>query len=1104
VITRSFRARLQRTGIGNLLPEASEHRGVAHLPGVGLALLASALRDESGRPITLVLSDPDAAEAVFADLEALGASSHGRYLPQRETLPFENADPHVEISSRRADGFASLLAGAADLILTTARGLVERSPVSRGRRFGLRLAPDDAFRRDELAARLEEMGFVHRPSVQELGDFVVRGGIVDVFPFGHSDPLRVEFWDDKIASLRHFDLLTQRSIESLEGAEILPVRLDDEVGTGAARSERRCLLELLPADTLLITGPDVDLDGSARRLWNEVDEAWGERIEDGTAGELVLPPADGERAWGALGRLAVAGGGADTAEGVDHTVDLGLDPHPPIDRDMERLAVVLREALARGDRVTIRCDNAGQVERLEEILEDLAGSQLAGRVELAIGALSGGLRIPGPEPLLVLTDHEIFRRSHRVRRSQRLHGVASLESVASLKPGDYVVHLDHGIGRYAGLDRVTVGEETVETLTIEYADGELLRVPHYRLDLIEPWSGVGDADPDSEVSPPPVHKLGGKRWKALKEKTEASIRAMATELLDLYAHRQVREGHAFSGDTRWQREMESAFLYEDTPDQRAAWEQVKADMESPQIMDRLVCGDVGYGKTEVAMRAAFKAVQDGKQVAVLAPTTILVEQHLRTFRERLAGFPVRIEGLSRLRGRREIADTIEGLADGVVDIVIGTHRLLSGDIGFSDLGLLIVDEEQRFGVRHKERLKELRRSVDVLTLTATPIPRTLQLALGGLRDMSLIETAPRDRMPVITHVLHWNDSILRDAMRREFERGGTVFFVHDRIETMDALVARIRPLVPDARIAMAHGSLAESELEDVMERLLDGSLDVLVSTSIIENGLDVPTANTMIVHRADRFGLAQLYQLRGRVGRSHHRAYCYLLLPAHPTPEAVQRLRILEHHTELGSGYHVALRDLQMRGAGNLLGAEQTGFAQAVGFDTYQRLLNRSVERLKGADEEAPRTDVQVSIDGEAYLPDEYVAGADQKMNLYRRLARLETLPQLDDLEAELQDRFGPLPDPAARLLTAARLKLLAADLQLEWLRISDSSARLNFASHAAPRLRWLSDAFGDRQIAVEVRRTHPLSLALSRSGVEPLLPTLVEALERLSSAPAA
>jgi len=668
--------------------------------------------------------------------------------------------------------------------------------------------------------------------------------------------------------------------------------------------------------------------------------------------------------------------------------------------------------------------------------------------------------------------------------------------------GDYVVHLDHGVGRYAGLERVTAGGETLEALKIEYADGELLRVPHYRLDMIERWSGVGDED--GATSRPNVHKLGGRQWKALRQKTEASIRAMATELLELYAHRVVQEGFSYSPETRWQRELESAFLYEDTPDQRSAWEQVREDMESPRIMDRLVCGDVGYGKTEVAVRAAFKAVQDGKQVAVLAPTTILVEQHVRTFQERLAGFPVRVESLSRLRSRTEQDATLEGLADGTVDIVIGTHRLLSADIGFSDLGLLVIDEEQRFGVRHKERLKELRRSVDVLTLTATPIPRTLQLALGGMRDMSLIETAPRDRMPVITHVLEWNDSILRDAMQREFDRAGIVFFVHDRIETMDVVIQRVARLAPHARIGIAHGRLPESQLEEVMRQLLDNELDVLVSTSIIENGLDVPNANTMIVHRADRFGLAQLYQLRGRVGRSHHRAYCYLLLPENPTPDGAQRLRILEHHTELGSGYRVALKDLQMRGAGNLLGANQTGFAQAVGFDTYQRMMSEVVDRLRGAPEKEVPVDVQVSIDGDAYLPDDYVAGEPQKMNLYRRLSKIDADDKLNDLEEELRDRFGPLPDSVKRLLDAARLKILGAEIQIEWMRVTDSSARLNFAPHATPRLRRLSDAFADRQITVDVRRTQPLSLALSQAGVEPLLPTLVEALERLSAVPAA
>jgi transcription-repair coupling factor (superfamily II helicase) len=1071
---------------------------VTGLPGAGTALLAASLRSLTGRCVVVVAKKPSLAEALFADLEALGVGGRTRYLPQRETLPFEDVDPHVEISSRRADAFASLLAGRTDLIVTTERGLFERSAVASDAEFGVPLAVGMNASRDELATRLEKLGFSRETSVQDLGDFVVRGGILDVFPFGHDNPLRIEFWDDEIASIRTFDLLTQRSTGQLESVEVLPVTLNPGLVEGTEGWERRCLLELVPASSLVVVSSGADPLEAGMALWSEVSEAWGENPNDGSATEIVMEP-DRARKW-LEERLRIRV--ERTGEGTPGTIDVGLGPHPTIERDMKRLQVVLTEALDQGDDVTITCDNTGQLERLEEIIEDLGGRRLVQRVKLTVGTVSGGFRIPGAEPILVLTDHEVFQRSHRLRRKRRLHGMASLESIASLREGDYVVHMEHGVGRYAGLERVTVGEETIETLKLEYADGEILRVPHYRLDAVERWSGLGSDEGDAV--PPKVHKLGGKKWKALRSKTEAAIRAMATELLDLYAHRVVKEGFTFGPETRWQREMEAAFLYEDTPDQRSAWERVRADMESPQIMDRLVCGDVGYGKTEVAVRAAFKAVQDGKQVAVLAPTTILVEQHIRTFSERLAGFPVEIGSLSRLRSAAELEATTQGLADGRVDIVIGTHRLLSADIGFSDLGLLIIDEEQRFGVRHKERLKEFRRSVDVLTLTATPIPRTLQLALGGMRDMSLIETAPRDRMPVITHVLDWNDGILRDAMRREFDRGGIVFFVHDRIETMDVLLSRVKNLAPKARIGVAHGRLPESELESVMARLLDGDLDILVSTSIIENGLDVPSANTMIVHRADRFGLAQLYQLRGRVGRSHHRAYCYLLLPDSPTPDAVQRLRILEHYTELGSGYRVALKDLQLRGAGNLLGAEQTGFAQAVGFDTYQRLLSRTVDRLRGEPEKPETGDVQVSIDGDAYLPDEYVAGEEQKMNLYKRLSRIEAVGELSDIEEEMRDRFGPVPEPAHRLLMAAKLKLLGNRNDLEWMRVTERSARLNFAPEATPRLRLLSDAFADRQITVEVRRTHPLSLALSQAGVEPLLPTLVDALERLSATPAA
>jgi transcription-repair coupling factor (superfamily II helicase) len=1058
--------------------------------------------------VVVIAHGPGEAEAVQADLDFILGLGISRYFPQRETLPYEDSDPHVEIAGQRIDALAALLGGRTRLLVTTARALIERSPIPASEGFSLTLEVGEEIAHSALTGRLGAMGFERVHTVQELGELAVRGGIVDVFPFGKELPLRIELWGDEIASLRTFDLLSQRSVAELEGVEILPVDLDVDAALHEGRTERRSLLELLPEAAVLLELRPQATGERFRRLWEETvqgrQEAEGDHVLD--PDQLVLPPQAAEERLSVLSRIHVAegdaahGGSADggpTNGGLDALL---VEPPPPVERDMARLATIVGQARSAGERVLVLCDNDGQLERLEQILDERAGVELARYPTLAIGSLSGGFRLSGSAtaaPLLVLTDHEIFRRSHRLRRQSRYRGVATLESIASIRPGDYVVHLDHGIGRYRGLERVEVGGEAIETLKIEYADGEILRVPHYRFDLLERWTAAGDGE---DSRPPRVHKLGGKRWKGLKRRTIEQIQRMAAELLELYAHRSIVNGHAFSPETSWQREMESAFLYEETPDQLRAWEDVRSDMERPHPMERLVCGDVGFGKTEIAMRAAFKAVEDGKQVAVLAPTTVLAEQHLHTFGERMAGFPIRIESLSRFRSRAEQRVTLEGLADGRVDIVVGTHRLLSADVRFRDLGLLIVDEEQRFGVRHKERLKELKRSLDVLALTATPIPRTLQMSLGGLRDLSLIETPPRDRMPIITHVLPWHDGIIQDAMRRELDRGGQVFFVHNRVETIDAMADRVRRLVPEAKVAVAHGQMPERDLEATMVALMDGELGVLVCTSIIENGLDVPRANTMIVHRGDRFGLAQLYQLRGRVGRSHHRAYCYLVVPPNVTPEAERRLRILEHHTELGAGYQVALRDLQLRGAGNLLGTDQSGFAQAVGLDMYQRLLQRTVRRLRDGSDTEKTVATQVAVEGETYLPDEYILDSEQKMHLYRRISRLEELDETEDLRSELRDRFGPLPEAAARLLGSIRLKLLGRKLGVEWIRVGGRSARIVFAADAVPRLAVLGDAFSDRQLHVEVRRSQPLSLVLQRGGPEPLLETLIEALSLLAS----
>jgi transcription-repair coupling factor (superfamily II helicase) len=637
-----------------------------------------------------------------------------------------------------------------------------------------------------------------------------------------------------------------------------------------------------------------------------------------------------------------------------------------------------------------------------------------------------------------------------------------------------------------------VGESTLEVAILEYEGGDRLNVPLYRLDQLERYRAAGD---DGDRPPPKLHRLGGTSWSKVRERTRQAIRQMAAELLDLYARRTVSAGYAFPPDTRWQRELESSFLYEDTPDQRTATESIKRDMEQPRPMDRLLVGDVGYGKTEVAVRAAFKAVQGGKQAAVLVPTTILAEQHGRTFGERLADFPIRVEVLSRFRTPKEQKQALARLADGQTDIIIGTHRLLSKDVVFKDLGLLVVDEEHRFGVRHKERLKELRLQVDVLTLTATPIPRTLHLSLAGLRDLTLIETAPRDRSPVLTFVEPWDDGLLEEAFARELDRGGQAFLVHNRIETIETIAARVRSLAPRARISVAHGQLPAEELERVMQGFVSGEVDILVTTMIVESGLDVPNANTMVVHDAHRMGLAQLYQLRGRVGRSHRRAYCYLLVPDLVDADAEERLKVLEHHTELGAGYRIAMKDLELRGAGNLLGSEQSGHAHAVGFDLYMRWLEETVTALRGQGGKAAPAPPDVVLDRPAHLPEAYVADDEAKLDLYRRLARVESTGDIDRLGEELRERFGPLPDEAMMLLDLTRLRVLGAALGLQHILVRGNEARLTFRAGTAPRMAALSAALDDVQLAADVRRTVPLSLRLERLGGEAIVPALVRAL---------
>jgi len=1083
--------------LADLLPARGEALRLGGLPGSSGAVLAAWLASRfPQRLLALVVPTPGDAERWLTDLAHLTDEGIALY-PQREALGED--EPHYEIAGERAETIEALLQGRLRVLVTTARATAERTLMPAAlERMRLSLAAGERRPPGEVARTLERMGYRRVPTVTEVAEFSIRGGILDVYGFGMASPARLEWWGDDVSSVRGFDLTTQRSLQELDEVTVLPIttqamredewplrgvypeqseRAQGDSGVGA---ERRTLLELLPADTLVIEeagGPDRD---EVRRAWNEAQHHLdvARRLGEEVPGreDILEPPERWVARLAAFPRLLLR----------DERVDLQFGFFPPerIDRDLNRL----RALLTGTPPSLILCDNEGQLERLEELLDE--GARGTPRATLAIGALDGGFVMPS---LRVLTDHEIFRRARRLRRPRRYRQAAPSAATGALTQGDYVVHLEHGIGIYRGIETITAGESTLEVAIVEYEGGDRLNVPLYRLDQVERYRSAGE---DGDRPPPRLHRLGGSSWQRVREKTRQAIKQMAAELLDLYARRTVSGGYAFPPDSRWQRELESSFLYEDTPDQRTATEEVKADMERPRPMDRLLVGDVGYGKTEIAVRAAFKAVLGGKQVAVLVPTTILAEQHGRTFAERLADFPVKIEVLSRFRTAKEQKAALERLAAGGIDIVIGTHRLLSKDVIFHDLGLLIVDEEHRFGVKHKERLKALRLSVDVLTLTATPIPRTLHLSLAGLRDLTLIETPPRDRSPILTFVEPWDDALLEEAFARETDRGGQVFMVHNRIETIDTIAAKIRSLAPRARIGVAHGQMAAEALETVMRGFVAGEVDILVSTMIVESGLDVPNANTMVVHDAHRFGLAQLYQLRGRVGRSHRRAYCYLLVPDTIDADADERLKVLEHHTDLGAGYRIALKDLELRGAGNLLGAEQSGHAQAVGFDLYMRWLEETVKALRGqgtAEQPAPP---DVVLDRPAHLPDGFVPDDDVKLDLYRRLARAMSSGDIDALRDELRERFGPLPVEAETLLDMARLRVLGAVLGLQHVLVRGDEARLTYRSGTTPRLAGLTSALDDVQLAAEVRRTVPLSLRLLRLGGEPIVPALVRALK--------
>ncbi|HUG37948.1 MAG TPA: transcription-repair coupling factor, partial [Candidatus Limnocylindrales bacterium] len=879
----------------------------------------------------------------------------------------------------------------------------------------LRLEHGDTLDRDALAERLATAGYERVESVVEVGQWSARGGIVDVFSPASDRPARIEFFGDEVESLRLFDPTTQRSVGDVDAIDVLPF---------AGKEGGATVVDYLPPATFVVLDDPQELDAP------HDDAPAVEPIAETLAGlprvELSLLPPPG------------------TAGAV--RVDLGTRSVGGWSGQWKTLAGEIQRWRLEGFTVRLVVDDDGQASRLGRILSE-HGLEAWPQATLwspeglgvVVGDCATGFQVPALG-LIVLTENEVFGARRRRLRRPRFQRGAAIASFTDLAPADLVVHEAHGVGRYHGLSTLSVDGRQADFLLLEYGEGGRLYLPVERLDLISKYMGA----PSGAAR---LDRLGGAAWQRVKDSVRAALREMAEELLRLYAQRSVAERSRFSADTPWQREFEAAFRFEETRDQLRAIEEVKADMEGPRPMDRLVAGDVGYGKTEVALRAAFKAVADGRQVAVLVPTTVLAQQHWNTFSERFTAFPARVELLSRFRTAKEQKAVLAGLATGTVDVVVGTHRLLSKDVAFKDLGLLVVDEEHRFGVAHKERIKQLRAAVDVLTLTATPIPRTLHMALSGVRDLSMISTPPLDRLPVETVVTRFSRTLIKEAIDREIAHGGQVFFVHNRVQSLPSMTAFIRRLCPDARVVMGHGQMSERELESVMVKFVDGQADVLVSTAIVESGLDIPSANTIIINRADRFGLAQLYQLRGRVGRERMQAHAYLLVPADGRVDetAQKRLRVIEELTELGGGFKLALRDLEIRGSGNLLGAQQHGHIAAVGFDLYTKLLEEAVRELSG---EPASTTVEptVTVDAEALLPDDYVSEVNQRLALYKRLADIVRTEEIDEIRAELADRFGPLPTAVEALLDVIGLRVQARALGVERVEARGGRAMLTFS----------------------------------------------------------
>ena len=1004
-----------------------------------------------GRPLLVVASGRIEAEAIYDDLVTFAGEERCVLFPAWEVLPSDAMNPADDIVAERMNALKRLAAAleGGELIhaVFPVRSLLQYV-VNRKRleRDTIVLETGQEYPLDDLLERLIKMGYGREVMVERRGEVSVRGGIFDIFPISSELPYRVELFGDAIESIRRFEPETQRSIDTVDGIQILPRSEKSLLADLAKRGQGlSSVTSYFPKNTIVVLDEPLSIREEEDKLFAQLEGSMFYMGREEAAEHL-------ER-FSRLSLAQVAYGKAEGATRITAPMRSMTSFAGHVDDFWQQLKAWELE----GYSVRLLCLNTGERRRLYELLEE-QGYRIgrgAFDLEVQLGRLRAGFTAP-KDKLAVLSEREVFGRRYMRRTRRRFEAGTAITQFSDLKTGDYVVHAVHGIGHYLGLRRFE--GKAGDFMAIQYGGGDMVYVPVTHIDHVQKYLG-GDG------AVPKVDKIGGASWARAKARVKRAVRDMTEELVRLYALRESSPGHPFALDSPWQAEFEDAFEYEETPDQARAIREVKADMESPRPMDRLLCGDVGYGKTEVALRAAFKAVMDGKQAALVAPTTVLVQQHYQTFTERLADFPMRIDMLSRFRTAKQHRETIDGLKSGEVDIVVGTHRLFSKDIGFKDLGLIIIDEEQRFGVAHKERLKHLRAHVDVLTMSATPIPRTLHFSLMGVRDMSIINTAPNDRLPIHTCIEAWDEEVAREAIERELARQGQVFYLHNRVQTIDHVTAFVNTLAPHARVATAHGQMPKHQLEDIMAAFVRKEVDVLVCTTIIGSGIDIPNANTIIIDRADAFGLSELYQIRGRVGRYKHRAFAYLLIPGDKalTEEAQQRLKALEDFSALGSGFRIAMRDLEIRGCGNILGAEQHGHIAAVGYETYKDLIAEAVAELKG--EPVKRRVLppfEVAVD--AYIPASYVPTAQQKMTLYRRIAGAQSVDEIEELGEELKDRFGAPPAPVRRLLEVMRVRALAADAGVKTMAAAKDAVAIEFESsqfHNRRKRHQLEDVFG-------------------------------------------